>query len=66
MKKIENIDSHTGYVRGPLYLHAYEVSIPREGGQGPLIINACLPKYFIDTINALGLKVPYHYAKLAR
>ena len=66
MRKIENIGSHTGYVRGPLYLHAYEVSIPREGGQDPLVINACLPKYFVHTLNALGLRVPYCYAKLAR
>ncbi|XP_019854970.1 PREDICTED: RNA pseudouridylate synthase domain-containing protein 4-like [Amphimedon queenslandica] len=66
VRKIENIGSHAGYVRGPLYLHAYEVSIPREGGQDPIVINATLPKYFISTLNALGLRVPYRYAKLAR
>ena len=66
-KKMEYIGKQRGYTRGPVYLHAYEVQIPRqERGKPPLVINAPLPMYFVDTLNSLGLRLPKKYVKLMR
>lgn len=63
-RKMVCIGERKGYRRGPVYLHAYEVRIPREMGKPPLVINAPLPNYFVDMLNSLGLSVPPKYKKL--
>lgn len=65
-KKMEYIGNLRGYTRGPIYLHAYEVILPREDGKPPLVINAPLPKYYVETLKALGLSVPGRYKKLLK
>lgn len=62
-KKMDLIGSMPGYTRGPLYLHAYQVKIPRDDKES-LIINAPFPEYFVKTTVALGLKFPSQFKKL--
>ena len=62
-KKMDLIGSMPGYTRGPLYLHAYQVKIPRKDKES-LIINAPFPEYFVKTTVALGLMFPSQFKKL--
>lgn len=66
VRKMEHIGERHGYIRGPIYLHAYEVSIPQGEGQSPLVIKAPLPSYFGETLNSLQLKLPQEYEHLMR
>ena len=65
VKKMEMIGDSKGFIRGPLYLHAYEVQVPSDKGKN-LVINAPPPDYFIRTVNVLGLKFPNQYKNLIR
>ena len=64
-KKMAVIGSTKGFVRGPMYLHAYQVVIPQEEGK-PLIINAPLPNHFITTVESLGLNLPRNYRQILK
>lgn len=65
VRKMHFIGNQNGYTRGPVYLHAYEVHIPRKGCD-PIVIKAPLPHYFVKTLKALQLKIPKHYNELAK
>jgi 23S rRNA-/tRNA-specific pseudouridylate synthase len=65
-RKMDYIAKQRGYTRGPVYLHAYEVSLPSQESGKSLVINASLPDYFVKTLRGLGLELPHKYKSLAK
>ena len=58
-RKIEAIaESPVGYDRKHVFLHSYQMIIPRQGRLKPIVVTAPPPDYFVTMVNKLGLELP--------